>query len=230
MSVWKISFHRYPASVYYLILFVSNISDVRGSLVAQDNRLVATDGKERPEKKYFDKLIQILGFYRKLWKNHNLNHFIWNLRKRYWQVLENRGSISTDNIRIPRGTLTSASLTVVLWQSLALSPTILTLDLLMQRIDFPIPSLALTPRILRANPCLLRANLRVSNYRIRMIDSFGLTITTLINRCLKRKTPLDCSDSDLFSYGRLSTGNNIHCFGLVTRCSMLHHNTNVANG
>ena len=67
-TVWafEISFHWYPTLIYHLVLFVSNISEKKGLPALEDERLLATGGKERSDKRYFNKFNLNLGFDRKL--------------------------------------------------------------------------------------------------------------------------------------------------------------------
>ena len=51
----KIYFHWYPASIYRLLLYVSDISQIAWLPVLQVDQLAATGGKEPPDKEYFNK-------------------------------------------------------------------------------------------------------------------------------------------------------------------------------
>ena len=52
--------------IYHLVLFVTNISEKNGLPVLQDDHFVATGGKERADKRYFNKLDLNLDFDKKL--------------------------------------------------------------------------------------------------------------------------------------------------------------------
>ena len=51
----KISFHWYPAFIYHLLLYISDISEIAWLPVLQVDQLAATGGKEPPDKEYFNK-------------------------------------------------------------------------------------------------------------------------------------------------------------------------------
>ena len=58
----KISFHWYPALIYRLLLYVSDISQIAWLPVLQVDQLAATGGKGGPDKEYFNMLNLDLGF------------------------------------------------------------------------------------------------------------------------------------------------------------------------
>ena len=58
----KISFHWYPALIYQLLLYVSDVSEIAWLPILQVDQLAATGGKESPDKEYFNKSNLNLGF------------------------------------------------------------------------------------------------------------------------------------------------------------------------
>ena len=62
MWALKMSFNWYPILIYHRLLFVSIISKIKWLPVLRANQQVATGGKERADKEYFNKSKLYLGF------------------------------------------------------------------------------------------------------------------------------------------------------------------------